>query len=92
MPLKPLRCGMKRSLDENDPDSRDPGFDTYDPRNPNQRPYTPQFVARYRTAQLSRMRRRTASPTPRAAPGTLIAIARSEMMAQAIVRNDGASH
>jgi pimeloyl-ACP methyl ester carboxylesterase len=47
-------------LDENDPDSRDPGLDIYDPRNPNQPPYSPQFVARYRAAQLSRMRRRTA--------------------------------
>lgn len=47
-------------LDENDPDSRDPGLDIYDPRNPNQPPYTPQFVARYRAAQLLRMRRRTA--------------------------------
>jgi pimeloyl-ACP methyl ester carboxylesterase len=47
-------------LDENDPDSRDPGLDIYDPRNSNQPPYSPQFVARYRAAQLSRMRRRTA--------------------------------
>jgi hypothetical protein len=74
---------MKRPLDETDPDSRDPGLDTYDPRNPNQPPYTPQFVARYRTAQLSRMRRRTASPTR----GRLRYLDRNSS-----IRNDGASH
>jgi hypothetical protein len=58
MPLELPSCGTKRSLDENDSDSRDPGLNACDPRNPNQPPYTPQFVARYRTAQLSRKRRR----------------------------------
>lgn len=47
-------------LDENDPDRRDPELDLYDPRNPNQPPYTQDYVTRYRTAQLARMRRRTA--------------------------------
>jgi hypothetical protein len=47
-------------LDEDDPDGRDRELDIYDPRNPNQPPYTPSFVARYRAAQLLRLRRRTA--------------------------------
>ena len=47
-------------LDEDDPDGRDRELDIYDPRNPNQPPYEPSFVARYRAAQLSRLRRRTA--------------------------------
>jgi alpha-beta hydrolase superfamily lysophospholipase len=47
-------------LDENDPDRRDLELDIYDPRNPNQPPYAPEFIAHYRAAQLARMRRRTA--------------------------------
>src|ERR1700689_4262085 len=32
----------------------------YDPRNPNQPPYTPEFLPRFRAAQLERVRRRSA--------------------------------
>lgn len=46
--------------DETDPDDRDVELDLYDPRNPNQPPYTPEYLARYRAAQLARMRRITA--------------------------------
>ena len=47
-------------LDEGNPDIRDPELDLYDPRNPNQPPYTPEFLSRFRAAQLARVRRRTA--------------------------------
>ncbi|MFN0161799.1 MAG: alpha/beta hydrolase [Burkholderiales bacterium] len=47
-------------IDENDPDKRDVELDIYDPENPNQPPYSSQFIARYRAAQMARMRRRTA--------------------------------
>ncbi|MCC6474817.1 MAG: alpha/beta hydrolase [Burkholderiales bacterium] len=47
-------------LDENDPDRRDPELDLYDPANPNQPPYSQAYLARYRAAQVERMRRRTA--------------------------------
>lgn len=46
-------------LDENDPDRRDSELDLYDPRNPNQPPYTPDFLAHFRARQLERLRRRT---------------------------------
>ncbi|HSW18690.1 MAG TPA: alpha/beta hydrolase [Ramlibacter sp.] len=46
--------------DELDPDHRDVELDIYDPRNPNQPPYTSEYIARYRAAQLARMRRITA--------------------------------
>jgi dienelactone hydrolase len=46
--------------DENNPDDRDVELDLYDPRNPNQPPYTPEFLQRFRDAQLARVRRRTA--------------------------------
>ena len=46
--------------DEANPDDRDVEFDIYDPRNPNRPPYSAEYVARYRAAQLSRMRRITA--------------------------------
>ena len=46
--------------DESNPDDRDPGLDLYDPRNPNQPPYTREFLERFRAAQLERVRRRTA--------------------------------
>jgi alpha-beta hydrolase superfamily lysophospholipase len=45
---------------EDDPDDRDVELDLYDPRNPNQPPYTTDYVARFRAAQLARMRKRTA--------------------------------
>jgi pimeloyl-ACP methyl ester carboxylesterase len=47
-------------IDESDPDRRDLELDVYNPKCPNQPPYTKAFVARFRAAQLSRMRRRTA--------------------------------
>ncbi|WP_439519451.1 alpha/beta hydrolase family protein [Hydrogenophaga sp.] len=46
-------------LDENDPDRRDSELDLYDPRNANQPPYTPDFLAHFRARQLERLRRRT---------------------------------
>ena len=47
-------------LDESDPDRRDPELDIYDPKCPNQPPYPAEFIARFRAAQLARMRRKTA--------------------------------
>lgn len=47
-------------LDENDPDKRDVDLDLYDPRNPNRPPYSADYIATFRAAQLARMRRRTA--------------------------------
>ncbi|HYR35597.1 MAG TPA: alpha/beta hydrolase [Burkholderiales bacterium] len=46
--------------DELDPDRRDLELDIYNPKCPNQPPYSADFVKRFRTAQLERMRRRTA--------------------------------
>lgn len=46
--------------DERDPDDRDVELDIYDPRNPHQPPYSPEYIQRYRAAQLARMRRITA--------------------------------
>lgn len=46
--------------DELNPDDRDVELDIYDPRNPNQPPYSPAFIERYRAAQMARMRRITA--------------------------------
>jgi pimeloyl-ACP methyl ester carboxylesterase len=45
---------------ELDPDTRDPELDIYDPRCPNKPPFTPEFVARFRAAQIARNRRITA--------------------------------
>ena len=47
-------------LDESDPSRRDPELDLYDPANPNQPPYTEDFLRRYRAAQVARNRRITA--------------------------------
>ncbi len=47
-------------LDETDPTKRDPELDLYNPDNPNQPPYSPEFLARYRQAQIDRNRRITA--------------------------------
>jgi pimeloyl-ACP methyl ester carboxylesterase len=47
-------------IDENDPDRRDIELDIYNPKCPYQPPYPADFVARFRAAQLARMRRRTA--------------------------------
>ena len=46
-------------LDENNPDLRDSELDVFNPANPNQPPYSADFIAHYRKAQLARMRRRT---------------------------------
>ncbi|QRR34008.1 alpha/beta fold hydrolase [Hydrogenophaga sp. YM1] len=56
-----LAEGLDPSVrDELNPDDRDPELDIYDPSNPNQPPYTPEYIARYRAAQMARMRRITA--------------------------------
>ncbi|MBN9428598.1 MAG: alpha/beta fold hydrolase [Burkholderiales bacterium] len=47
-------------VNETDPDDRDATLDLYDPANPNQAPYSAEFVERYRAGQLARMRRITA--------------------------------
>ncbi|WP_235737673.1 alpha/beta hydrolase [Nocardioides alcanivorans] len=47
-------------LDESDPSRRDPELDLYNPDNPNQPPYSPEFLERYRAAQIDRNRRITA--------------------------------
>lgn len=45
---------------EDDPDDRDVELDLYDSRNPNRAPYAPEYIVRFRAAQLARLRRRTA--------------------------------
>lgn len=47
-------------LDEADPERRDPALDLYDPANPAQPPYSADFLATYRAAQIARNRRITA--------------------------------
>lgn len=47
-------------LDEAKPWERDRELNLYDPKNPNQPPYTPDFVKRFREAQIARNRRITA--------------------------------
>ena len=47
-------------IDETNPEERDVELDLYDPRNPEQPPYTVDYIVRYRAAQLARMRRITA--------------------------------
>jgi dienelactone hydrolase len=47
--------------DELNPDDRDPELDIYDPANPNQPPYSADFISRYRAAQLTRMQKITAT-------------------------------
>jgi len=55
-----LRDAIDPSVrNELDPDDRDPWLDLYNPHNPQQPPYSPEFIARYRGAQLARMRRIT---------------------------------
>ena len=46
-------------IDELDPDKRDPALDIYSPACPNKPPFTPEFVARFRAAQVARNRRIT---------------------------------
>jgi len=45
--------------DEANPDERDLELDIYNPRCPHQPPYSKEFIERFRSAQLRRMRRRT---------------------------------
>src|SRR6476646_5036671 len=47
-------------LNEADPERRDPALDLYDPANPAQPPYSPDFLATYRAAQIARNRSITA--------------------------------
>jgi pimeloyl-ACP methyl ester carboxylesterase len=47
-------------LDEDKPFERDIALNIHDPACPNQPPYTPEFVARFRAAQIARNRRITA--------------------------------
>lgn len=46
-------------LDERDPSVRDPELDIYNPDNSNQPPYSKEFVAKFRAAQIERNRRIT---------------------------------
>jgi pimeloyl-ACP methyl ester carboxylesterase len=46
-------------VDESDPDKRDLELDIYNPKCPNQPPYSQEFVARFRAAQLARLRKKT---------------------------------
>jgi len=46
-----------------DPDRRDPEFDIYDAACPHQAPYSEEFVAHFRAAQIARNRKITAWPT-----------------------------
>lgn len=46
-------------IDENDPSRRNAELDLYDSRNPNQPPYSADFIAAFRKAQYARMTRRT---------------------------------
>lgn len=46
--------------DESRPDVRDPALNLYDPSNPNQPPYSADFLATFRAAQIARNRRITA--------------------------------
>jgi len=47
-------------IDENDPDRRDLELDIYNPGCPNQPPYAKDFILKFRSAQLARVRKRTA--------------------------------
>ena len=47
-------------IDENDPENRDAELDIYNPDNPNQPPYSQEFLTRFREAQIARNRRITA--------------------------------
>jgi pimeloyl-ACP methyl ester carboxylesterase len=53
-----LTDGLDASVrDESHPLDRDPELDLYNPANPNQPPYDPAFLTRYRAAQVQRNRR-----------------------------------
>ena len=45
--------------DETRPGDRDPALNLYDPENPNQPPYSPDYVSEFRAAQIARNRRIT---------------------------------
>ena len=45
--------------DELDPDKRDPELDIYSPSCPNKPPFSAEFVARFRAAQIARNRKIT---------------------------------
>ena len=45
--------------DETRPSDRDPTLNLYDPENPNQPPYSPDYVSEFRAAQIARNRRIT---------------------------------
>jgi len=47
-------------LDESDLTKRDRELDLFDPHNPNQPPYTREYLSRFRAAQVARNRRITA--------------------------------
>ncbi len=46
-------------IDEEHPENRDPELDIYNPDNPNQPPYSPEFLVRFEAAQIARNRRIT---------------------------------
>ena len=48
-------------LDELNPDNRDSDLDIYNPANPNQPPYSGEYIQRYRAAQVTRVKRITAN-------------------------------
>jgi alpha-beta hydrolase superfamily lysophospholipase len=56
-------------VDEVDPTRRDPELNLYDPANPNQPPYSDEFLTRYRAAQVDRNRRITAWAEAQASSG-----------------------
>jgi len=56
-----VECIDPSIKNELDPDDRILEFDIYNPKNPNQPPYSPDFIRAYRAAQLARMRKITAT-------------------------------
>jgi dienelactone hydrolase len=56
-----VECIDPSVKNELDPDDRILEFDIYNPKNPNQPPYSADFIRAYRAAQLARMRRITAT-------------------------------
>jgi dienelactone hydrolase len=56
-----VECIDPSVKNELDPDDRILEFDIYNPKNPNQPPYSADYIRAYRAAQLARMRRITAT-------------------------------
>jgi alpha-beta hydrolase superfamily lysophospholipase len=56
-----VECIDPSIKNELDPDDRILEFDIYNPKNPNQPPYSADFIKAYRAAQLARMRKITAT-------------------------------